>query len=89
MQHEIHGASAAHALLPILRMHASLSYVVIIISLLMSSLLGHRPALWIKHKNNGPKPTTRAQYGLVSANECKCNRDQRLNVPSEAKRNSR
>jgi hypothetical protein len=28
--------------------------VIIIISLLMSPLLGHRPSLWITHKENGP-----------------------------------
>jgi hypothetical protein len=47
--------------------------IIIIISLLMSLLLGHRPFLWITHKENhnphGPS------------------RDQRLNVPSEARRN--
>jgi hypothetical protein len=31
----------------------------VIISLLMSSLLGHRPSLWITHKENRPLPTTR------------------------------
>jgi hypothetical protein len=41
---------------------------VIIISILMFSLLGHRPSLWITHKENGPYPTTRAQCGLVGAN---------------------
>jgi hypothetical protein len=35
----------------------------IIISLLM-------PSLWITHKENGPKPSTRAQYGLVGFNDC-------------------
>jgi hypothetical protein len=29
------------------------------------------------------------QCGLVGANDCKCSRDQRLNVPSEARRSSR
>jgi hypothetical protein len=28
--------------------------IIIIISLLMSPLLGHRPSLWITHKENGP-----------------------------------
>jgi hypothetical protein len=28
--------------------------IIIIISLLMSQLLGHRPSLWITHKENGP-----------------------------------
>jgi hypothetical protein len=60
--------------------------IIIIISLLMVPLLGHRLSLWITHKENGPKPTTRAQCGLMSANDCKCSRDQRLNVPSEARR---
>jgi hypothetical protein len=27
---------------------------IIIISLLMSPLLGHRPSLWVRHKENGP-----------------------------------
>jgi hypothetical protein len=51
--------------------------VIIIISLLMSPLLGHRPALWITHRRTGRYPPC----GLVGANDCKCNRDQR---PSEA-----
>jgi hypothetical protein len=50
----------------------------IIISLLMSPLLGHRPSLWITHKENEPQTTTRAQCGLVAANDCKCSRDQQL-----------
>jgi hypothetical protein len=29
-------------------------YIYIIVSLLMSPLLGHRPILWITHKENGP-----------------------------------
>jgi hypothetical protein len=37
----------------------------IIISLIMSPLLGHRPSLWITHKKNGPLPTTPTQCGLV------------------------
>jgi uncharacterized membrane protein YagU involved in acid resistance len=28
--------------------------IIIIISLLMSPLLGHRPSLWITYKENGP-----------------------------------
>jgi hypothetical protein len=28
--------------------------IFIIISLLMSPLLGHKPSLWITHKENGP-----------------------------------
>jgi hypothetical protein len=35
----------------------------------MSLLLGHRPSLWITHKQKGP-PTTQAQCGLVGANDC-------------------
>jgi hypothetical protein len=62
---------------------------IIIISILMSPLLEHRPSLWITHKENGPKPTTRAQCGLMGANDCKYSRDQRLDVPSEARRSSR
>jgi hypothetical protein len=57
-----------------------------IISLLMTPQLGHRPSLYITYKEKGPKPTTGAQCGLVGANDCKCSRDQRLNVPSEARR---
>jgi hypothetical protein len=56
---------------------------------LMSPLLGHRPSLWITHKENGPYPSTRAQCGLVGANDCKCSRHQRLNVSSKARRSSR
>ncbi|RVE40343.1 hypothetical protein evm_015007 [Chilo suppressalis] len=37
----------------------------------------------------GRWPTTRAQCGLVGANDCRCSRDQRLNMPSEARRSSR
>jgi hypothetical protein len=58
-----------------------------IISLLMS--LGLRPSLWIAHEENGPKPTTLTQCGLVGTNDCKCSRDQQLNVPFEARRCSR
>jgi hypothetical protein len=58
--------------------------------LLMYPLLGgHRPSLWITRKESGPLPTTRAQYGSVGANDCKCNRGQRLNVPSEAARDNK
>jgi hypothetical protein len=57
----------------------------VIIILLMRLLLGHMPFLWT-HKENGPQPTTRAQFGLMGANDGKCSRDQRLNVPSEARR---
>jgi hypothetical protein len=32
----------------------ALGYFIIIISLLMSPLLGHRPYFWITHKENGP-----------------------------------
>jgi hypothetical protein len=63
--------------------------VIIIISLLMSPLLGQRSSLWITHKENIPYPTTRPQCELVSANDCKRSRDQRLNVPSSAPRSSR
>jgi hypothetical protein len=66
-----------------------LDFTFIIISLLMFPLLGHMPSLLITHKENGPFPTTRAQYGLVEANDCKCSRDLRLNVSSEARRRSR
>jgi hypothetical protein len=60
-----------------------LLFLTIIISLLMSSLLGHRPSLWITGE------WTRTQCGLVGANDCKRGRDQRLYVPSEARRSSR
>jgi hypothetical protein len=30
-----------------------------------------------------------AQCGLIGAKDCKCIREQRLNVPSEARKNSR
>jgi hypothetical protein len=36
--------------------------IIIIISLLMPPLLGQRPSIWITHKENGPEPTTRAQW---------------------------
>jgi MFS family permease len=39
-----------------------------IICLLRSPLLGHRPSLWTIHKEI-------AHFGLVGANDCKCNRD--------------
>jgi hypothetical protein len=45
--------------------------VIIIISLLMSPLLGHRPSLWITHKENGSKPSLRPSAGwwvLTTAN---------------------
>jgi hypothetical protein len=45
----------------------------------------HMPSLWITLKENGPKPTRRAQRRLVGANDCKCSRDQQLNVLSEAR----
>jgi hypothetical protein len=45
--------------------------VIIIISLLMPPLLGHRPSLWITYKENGPQPTTRAQCGLMKVEEAK------------------
>jgi hypothetical protein len=32
----------------------TLHYIIIMISLLMSPLLGHMPSLWITHKENGP-----------------------------------
>jgi hypothetical protein len=35
---------------------------IVIISLLMSLLLGHRPSLWITHKENGPLPTRRTSH---------------------------
>jgi hypothetical protein len=59
----------------------------LIISLLMCPSSGdtHRPSLWITHKDNG-EPTTRARCGVAPANDCKCSRDQRLNVPSEARK---
>jgi hypothetical protein len=62
-------------------------FIIIIISLFMSPLLGNRPCgLHIKtithhagpcitHKENGPQPTTRVQCGLVGADDCKWSRD--------------
>jgi hypothetical protein len=53
--------------------HSSLVFndsVIIIISLLMSPLLGHRPS-------------TRAQCGLVGANNYKCTRDQLKHVGAQ------
>jgi uridine kinase len=41
----------------------------------MSSLLWHRPSLWITHKEN-----RRAQCGLLDANDYKCSQDQLLGV---------
>jgi hypothetical protein len=63
--------------------------IITIISLLMPPLLGHRPSLWITHKEKGRKSTTRAQCGLVGANVSKCNQDQWLNEAFEARRSSR
>jgi hypothetical protein len=60
--------------------------VIIIISLLMSPMLGHRPSLWNTHKESGPLPTTRAQCGLVGVNDCKYAGTNGFNVPSEARR---
>jgi hypothetical protein len=43
----------------------------IIISLLMSPLLGHRPSLWITHKENGHNPPRGPSAGwwvLTTAN---------------------
>jgi hypothetical protein len=51
----------------------------------MSPLLVHIPSLWITYKENRPYPTTRAQCGLLGANNYKCNRHQQLNVVSEAR----
>jgi hypothetical protein len=63
-----------------------INYIYSFISgLLMPPLLGHRPSLWTKHKENGSEHTTRAQCVLIGANDYKCSLDQRLNVPSEAR----
>jgi hypothetical protein len=56
--------------------------VCLIINLLMSPLLGHMRSLWITHMENGPLSTAQAQRGAVGADDCKCKRDQRLNVLS-------
>jgi hypothetical protein len=45
-----------------------IALLIIIFSQLISSLLGHRPSLWITHKEKVPYPTTRAHYGWVDAN---------------------
>jgi hypothetical protein len=50
---------------------------------------GAQPSLCITHKDKGPQPIMQAQCELVGPNDCKCSRDQQLNVPSEAQRNSR
>jgi hypothetical protein len=39
---------------------ATCTVVIMVISLLISPLLGHRLSLWITHKENEPLPTTRA-----------------------------
>jgi hypothetical protein len=62
------------------------SLFIVIISLLISPLLEHRPSLWITLKEKGSQPDTRAQCGLVGANDYKCSRDQRLTVSSEARK---
>jgi hypothetical protein len=45
---------AALSLRPALAHTGQAQQVIIIISLLLSPLLGHRPSLWITHKENGP-----------------------------------
>jgi hypothetical protein len=55
------------------------------ISLLMSPQQGGRPFFSIIHKEN----VLYATYGPLGANDCKCSRDQQLNMPSEARRSSR
>jgi hypothetical protein len=34
--------------------YLEITFIISIISLLISPLLGHRPSLWITHKENGP-----------------------------------
>jgi hypothetical protein len=34
--------------------HLNMRVIIVLISLLMSPLLGHRPSLWITYKENGP-----------------------------------
>jgi hypothetical protein len=49
----------------------NISLLIIIISLLMSPLLGHRPSLWITHKGNGHNPPRGPSAGwqvLTTAN---------------------
>jgi hypothetical protein len=58
----------------------------LIICLLMFPLLGHRPSLWmITHRECGLGPAVCLTSILleteVDANECKCSRDQQLNMP--------
>jgi hypothetical protein len=68
---------------PVRSRSGSLMYVIIIIiiSLLMSPLLGHRPSLWIKHKERA----ITHHAGPVRVGGCyECSRDW-LNVPSEAR----
>jgi hypothetical protein len=66
-------------------------FIIIIISQLMFSLLGLRPSLWIKHKESEPTAPSAIQCGLVDANQWPRpgSRDQRLNVPSEARQELR
>jgi hypothetical protein len=68
--------------------HIRLNKHIIIISPLISPLLGHKPSSWITHKENWHYPTTRTQCGLVGANDCKCSRNQCLNVSAKARRSS-
>jgi hypothetical protein len=51
--------------------HIWKSFIIIIISLLMSPLLGHKPSLWITHKKNGHNPPcgpSAAWWVLTTAN---------------------
>jgi hypothetical protein len=58
---------------------------IIIIRLLMSSLLTQA---FLMDYTLGERPITRAQCGLVGTNDCKCSREQRLNMPSESRRST-
>jgi hypothetical protein len=62
--------------------------IIILSSLLMSPLLGHRPSgLHIRRTDHNPPRGPSAGWWV--SNYCKCSRDQRLNAPSEARRSSR
>jgi hypothetical protein len=70
--------------IPILQYYTSFDIIIIIIIIIISLLMS--PMLVPKPIN---APTTRAHCGLVGANDGKCSRDQRLNLPSEARTSSR
>jgi hypothetical protein len=48
------GRTRGHSFAGMIQQYITLITNIIIIILLMSPLLGHRPSLWITHKENGP-----------------------------------